>query len=188
MAKNNFCPFCGASVSLNDAYETRFCPFCGKELPSDGQEEQQTAAQQAAAEPAVPPEVETPAPASPASPVQKTDPLFYPEQQTKSEKRGQTAGAAPEKRPGGIRIKSHSRWMVAIIAWALAWSALVYAAEEAFDFSPALIIGLILCGSMPLWYPRFHPDAGKKKGVVLKWTLIMIAILVACFFLVEELA
>ena len=187
MVKNNFCPFCGASVSLNDSYETRFCPFCGKELPSAEQEELRPAD---ISQPA-PQKTETPAAQETAPPVQKTDPLFYPEQAAKAEKGSHTAhsaGRVPAKRTGGIRIKTRSRWYTAIIAWALAWSALVYAAEETFDYSPALIIGLVLCGSMPLWYPRFHPDAGTKKGVVLRWTLIMIAILAGCFLLVEELA
>lgn len=183
MANNNFCPFCGAAISRSEAYETRFCPFCGKELPAAEPEEKSAAAPQPVPQPA------QPAPAAEAHPpVQKQDPLFYPEQQAKPEKRSHAAGAAPSGKAGGIRIKTRGRWYVAIVAWALAWSALVYAAEEVFDFNPAVIIGLVICGSMPLWYPRFHPDAKTKKGVVLRWTIIMIAILIGCFLLVKELA
>ena len=183
MATNNFCPFCGASVNGSEDYETKFCPFCGKELPAAEPEEAKAAAPQPAPRP-VPAAAETELP----SPAQKKDPLFYPEQQAKPEKGSHTAGAASSGRVGGFQIKTRSRWYAAIAAWALAWSALVYAAEEVFDYSLALIIGLVLCGSMPLWYPRFHPDAKTKKGVVMRWTLIMLAILAGCFLLVEELA
>ena len=182
MANNNFCPFCGAAVSQNDSYETRFCPYCGKELPSAGQEDRPTAGTEGKGHEAP----ASPAPA-PSSPAKKADPLFYPDQQTGPEQGGRAGKTASSGQAGGPRVKSRARWYLAIAAWAFAWSALVYAVKESF-YSLALVIGLVLCGSMPLWYPRFHPDAKTKRGTVLRWTLIMIVILAVCYFLMEELA
>jgi len=54
---------------------------------------------------------------------------------------------------------------------------LLYIAEEVLLNLP-VGIGLLLLFSMPFWYTRFHPDVKYKKGVALKWSIIMIILMV----------
>ena len=87
------------------------------------------------------------------------------------------AGAGADSTPPKGQGKLIVRWYLAIFAWAAAFAVLLFIAEEVL-LNIAVGIGLVILISMPFWYTRFHPDAKYKKGVALKWSIIMIALMV----------
>ena len=86
------------------------------------------------------------------------------------------AGTGAESATPKDRGKLIIRWYLAIFAWAAAFAVLLFIAEEVF-LNIAVGIGLVILISMPFWYTRFHPDARYKKGVALKWSVIMIVLM-----------
>ena len=178
MSQNTvFCPSCGEKVTLSTEYETKFCPYCGGPLPtlpdssqvvhSDPVPKVKTATVSTHSEP------ET---AVPHEPVAMNSEPFHPE--AHSAKSGTpNKNTATESSPPKDRGKLIVRWYLAIIAWAVAFAVLLYIAEKVL-LNIAVGIGLLILISMPFWYTRFHPDAKRKKGIALKWSIIMIVLMI----------
>ena len=173
----SFCPYCGKPLELELDYEAAFCPYCGKkiEMPAPPEKPQ--------TEP-----VPAPAPRTPRA----EEPVL--EQKTPAAPA--RAAAAPTRRAATMRRfeartpATVGKWILSVVVWAFAFG-LVYFAGEELDIldQPSIFFPLLLLASFPIWYPRFHPrrkDPEKRKGVWLRWSLIMAAILAAIIFLVEE--
>ena len=178
MSQNTvFCPACGEKVTLSTEYETKFCPYCGGPLPT-----LPDSSQVIHSDPV--PDVETstasthsePEPTVSHEPVAMNSEPFHPSAHSSQSGKPYNNTAA-ESAPPKDRGKLIVRWYLAIIAWAVAFAVLLYIAEEVL-LNIAVGIGLLILISMPFWYTRFHPDAKRKKGVALKWSLIMIVLIV----------
>lgn len=172
-----FCPACGEKVNLSTEYETKFCPYCGGSLPkrsdSSVSENHRPSPETEAdylQESKVAPD------SLPAEPVSMNSEPFHPSEH-KSPSGAGFANTASETLPENNRGKLIVRWYFAVIAWAIALAVLLYIAEEVLLNLP-VGIGLLLLFSMPFWYTRFHPDVKYKKGVALKWSIIMIILMV----------
>ena len=178
MSQNTvFCPACGERVSLSTEYETKFCPYCGGPLPtlpdssqvvhSDPVPKVKTATVSTYSE------LET---AVSHEPVAMNSEPFHPAAhsvQSGTPYKNTATESAPPKDRGKLIV----RWYLAIFAWAVAFAVLLYIAEEVL-INITVGIGLLILISMPFWYTRFHPDAKRKKGVALKWSVIMIVLMV----------
>lgn len=167
-----FCPHCGQQLELELDYQASFCPYCGQKVSV----------------PAQPPKAETAAwqeiPPAPVAP-RFEEPVLEQKDPFPS---GQSA-SAPASRQSG-KQPSLARWYIAVILWALAFGVAYYFAEDLnILFQPGVLFPLLFLASFPLWYPIFHPwrkIPEKSKGVWLRWSIIMLAILALIFFLVEE--
>lgn len=156
-----FCPSCGANIELSEQYQTQFCPYCGKPMKTE-------------------------------HPTFASMPVHEEPRTTDSAYRASTVRDelhdGQEKPRKKRRALSSVRWLLTVIVWAAAWFVLLYVALEVANYlTLSLGVGLLLLASMPFWFPRFHPNAADKKGVRLIWTVIMLLILAAAYFVIEEL-
>ena len=177
MSQAIFCPACGEKVNLSTEYETKFCPYCGGSLPtlSGSNATESRNPVPAGATDDVRASKETQESISEEPVPMNSEPFHLSER--KSHSGSGFSSPAVETHPDNNRSKLIVRWYLAIIAWAAAFAVLLYIAEEVF-MNLAIGTGLLLLFSMPFWYTRFHPDAKRRKGVALKWSVIMIILMV----------
>jgi len=174
MSQNTvFCPACGEKVTLSTEYETKFCPYCGGPLPTLPDSSQDPVPELKATNVSAHSE---PEPTVSHEPVAMNSEPFHPAAhsvQSGTPYKNTATESAPPKDRGKLIL----RWYLAIFAWAVAFAVFLYIAEEVL-INIAVGIGLLILVSMPFWYTRFHPDAKRKKGVALKWSVIMIVLMV----------
>ena len=162
-----FCPQCGQKVELSTEYKTSFCPFCGCSfdfLDSD---------------PSMPPTKERS--------TEHTERII--EKEIPAAPVKQRVAAVPPKRRGWR--PTLARWYLAVAVWAFAFAALYILGDETdMLYQPTIMLPLAFLASFPIWYPCTHPwrhNPEKKKGVWLRWTLIMALILAAMLFFLNEM-
>jgi hypothetical protein len=93
----------------------------------------------------------------------------------------------PDKKPANRNGRTTGRWIAAVIAWAVALGIVLYLMEEVIATTTVSLVALFLA-SFPFWFPRFHPDAGTKKGTYLMWMTFMILIMAAIYFGIDFFA
>ena len=162
-----FCPQCGQKVELSTEYKTSFCPFCGCSFDFLDSNSDMTPPEGLSAE-------------EPEQIMEKEVPVMPVQQQSPS---------APPKRKGWR--PTLARWYFAVAVWALAFAGLYILGDETdMLYQPTILLPLVFLASFPIWYPSTHPwrrIPEKRKGVWLRWTLIMALILAAILFLLEEM-
>ena len=101
----------------------------------------------------------------------------------------QQSPSGSQKRKG--RRPTLAGWYLAVAVWAFAFAGLYILGDETDMLDqPTFFLPLVFLASFPIWYPGTHPwrrIPEKRKGVWLRWTLIMALILAAILFLLEEM-
>ena len=174
-----FCPHCGEKITLTDEFETKFCPYCGKDItPALGSVN--------AAPAAVPAPMQTSAPDAPRNAAQaQARPVPAESRDDRDFGFSDTADTGRPARGKPNRIV----WYLGVILSAVIWFALLFAAEEVyggiFTAPVPVLIGLLLMAVMPFLLPARHPDAGEKKGVRARWTVLMLLVwAAACVYII----
>ena len=161
-----FCPQCGQRVELSTEYRTSFCPYCGSSLDFLTSE--------------VPPAAE-------ARPAAETGRIL--EKEIPAAPAKQRSASVPPKREGWRPTRA--RWYLAVAVWAISFAALYILGEETdMLYQPTIFFPLLFLASFPIWYPSTHPWRHlpeKRKGVWLRWSVIMALILAAIAFFLEEI-